>query len=220
MDYKKYERILNNIVHQAPLECGVQALVYMLLDEVISQQYTDGEIRVIVADLRNNASVFGGKGGVPDLCIVDKEFIFVDKKVNAEEMVVQKKHRRGCVEVKAVKNVLRKRVKQLAGHIIEYGNVLYTNGLIWEYYCPTDLQIQDIQTVLDGEKEKKIIDSKIVERLQVILQNILENEKKDWPIHIGKKGAKESDVFIIKSEFEKLEIKLAEINWENNRFKK
>ncbi|MEE1101303.1 MAG: hypothetical protein U0K86_07460 [Agathobacter sp.] len=151
MNYKKYERILNNIVTMAPLECGIQALVFMLLDEIIYNEHGDA-ISILVADLRDNNCIFGGTGGVLDLCIVNKDFKFV--KEGGENFIAQKQNRCGCVEVKAIGEDLSKHVVQLAGHIVEYGKVIYTDGLIWEYYCASKKQIDEIQSILFSNKER------------------------------------------------------------------
>lgn len=77
MDSQTYKRILNNVIEYAPLECGVQTLVHMLLDEIIYLQYKE-KVVAVVADLRNKRSIFSSEnGGVIDLCIVEEDFRYV-----------------------------------------------------------------------------------------------------------------------------------------------
>lgn len=187
MDYKKYQRILNNIAIQAPLECGVQTLVFMLLDEIIYEKYGD-ELRVLVADLRDNNSVFGGVGGVLDICIVNKHFKYVDKK--GTELNNQKENRCGCVEIKMLNEDLSKYIEQVAGHIIEYGKVLYTDGIIWNYYCPTVEQIQRINNIINSDK------AKISEEVRLTLENCKVELRKLY-------GEKLKDVRLTKNYIEK-----------------
>lgn len=52
----------------------------------------------------------------------------------------QKKHRKGCVEVKATNIQLpeSKKINQIAGHIQTYKKVIYTNGIVWLYFDITN----------------------------------------------------------------------------------
>lgn len=187
MNKERYEDIVNSIIKQAPMECGVQSLVYMMLYDIIREKYKDNEVGIIVADLRNKLSIFGGAGGVVDLCVVSKEFKYKpiplensddiekfgnekvvrmlkkydywEKELNEEsnlsmdarikqrkenlkkwndelkkEFDTNKTRRLGCVEVKSVNIELPENIWQLAGHIIEYKRVLYTNGLKWQFF--------------------------------------------------------------------------------------
>lgn len=174
MDYNNYQRILRNVIKCAPLECGVQTLVFMLLDEVIYDRYGE-DLRVLVADLRDNNSVFGGIGGVLDICIVNKHFEYVDKK--GTELSDHKRNRCGCVEIKMINEDLDKHIEQVAGHIIEYGKVLYTDGLIWNYYCPTEEQIKQIKNIIiiDEAKEVRLT----LENCKVELRKLYEEKLKD-----------------------------------------
>lgn len=141
MDKADYQRILNNIITQAPLECGVQTLVYMLLDEIINQKYGN-QVRVLVADLRDKNCVFGGSGGNVDLCIVNDKFKFISNAKREDQRVNQL----GCVEVKVAGKYLPDNIGQIAGHIQDYKKVLYTNGIVWVYFeCPNKATIESIQ---------------------------------------------------------------------------
>lgn len=40
MNILEYERKLNNVITMAPLECGVQTLVYQLLDDLVTSKNT------------------------------------------------------------------------------------------------------------------------------------------------------------------------------------
>lgn len=63
-----------------------------------------------------------GEAGFPDFVVLERE-----KSRNAR--------RYGCVEIKCPgkSNILRI-TKQVKGHIISYGRVIYTNGLQWKFY--------------------------------------------------------------------------------------
>lgn len=176
MDYNNYQRILRNVIKCAPLECGVQTLVFMLLDEVIYDRYGE-DLRVLVADLRDNNSVFGGIGGVLDICIVNKYFEYVDKK--GTELSDHKRNRCGCVEIKMINEDLDKHIEQVAGHIVEYGKVLYTDGLIWKYYCPTQEQIKQINKILSSDKTKKSEEAReTLEKCKVVLRELYSEKLK------------------------------------------
>jgi hypothetical protein len=85
---EKYQRILNNIISRAPIECGVQTLVYMLVDEIVNIKYPEQQIKLLVADLRKGKKqLFGGYGGIIDLCLVDGEFMYREEnQTGFEEM--------------------------------------------------------------------------------------------------------------------------------------
>lgn len=147
MEPETYERILNNIITKAPLECGVQTLVFMLLDEIISKKY-EKKVSLLVADLRKGEKkIFGGNGGVVDLCVVDEKFTYHlaknEKEKNGECL--------GCVEVKAAGIELPQNedIDQIVGHIITYKKVIYTNGIHWQYYEATEKELGEIKETYD-----------------------------------------------------------------------
>lgn len=209
MNYKDYERILNNIITQAPLECGVQTLVFMLLDEVIYNTYGN-EVKVLVADLRDKECIYAGATSVPDLCIVKKDFKYV-KKGEEQALADQKNKRLGCVEVKFVNKDLLKNIKQLVGHIVNYKKVLCTDGLMWRYYCPTQEQFQAIEKALNTfeQKEENLVK---VNGIREILEQTLKNAD-SWQVVIGKKSSKEENIEINESSYIELRKNISNIRW-------
>jgi len=227
---ENYQRILNNVINQAPMECGVQALVFTFLDEIINKKYVKDDVKVLLADLRNKKSIFGGRGGVVDLCIVDNEFVYtgIPEEGNEEHnkfFAEQEKHRLGCVEIKAAGEALPTKIAQLAGHIYQYKKVIYTNGIVWMYFEVNNIEKCNEECIFSflSKKERGWYKLKRTilnfERGQEII-NIQEEYLHGWIIPLvfeTNKGVLSAvctnDVTIDKDNFEQLREKISKIKW-------
>ena len=76
MEYSTYSEILKSIQEKAPIESGVQTLIYMLIFEAIKTKELAED--VIIIDKMQSHSVFMSYGGISDIAIVDKLFKKVD----------------------------------------------------------------------------------------------------------------------------------------------
>ena len=73
-----YENQINKIISKAPIEVGVEILVYMLLDGIVSSK---GLSLVDVSSMsKDRAKPFGVKSAVPDMAVVAESFNYSDLK--------------------------------------------------------------------------------------------------------------------------------------------
>lgn len=119
--YHYYKNKINDVIVKCPIEFGIEILVYNMIDSIIESE----EISVvdISSILKNRDNRLTTKGGVPDIAILSKDFIYRGNKGTVY----------GFVEIKAPSKNLKettqiKRQKQSTTHFI------YTNGLVWRYY--------------------------------------------------------------------------------------
>ena len=118
---KEYQKIYQNIREKAPIESGVQTLVYMFLFEIIK----DTNYQLIVIDRMGKKTQFVTTTGISDLAIVSDEFRF------AEE---HKNNIISYVEVKGTDINLYDFEEQIKGQLLSCGRILCTNGSVWKYY--------------------------------------------------------------------------------------
>ena len=125
-----YENQINKIISKAPIEAGVEILVYMLLDGIVSSK---GLSLVDVSSMsKDRAKPFGVKSAVPDMAVVAADFNYSDLK--------NKKNRHykssvfGYVEVKAINKKADSYNSEREAHIKAINHVLCTNGLVWMYF--------------------------------------------------------------------------------------
>lgn len=121
MDYKFYERKINDVIMKCPIEAGVEILVYNLVDEFIN--YEDMALVDINRIRKNSDKRLTTDSGIPDIAILSNDFIFNTDLGNVF----------GFVEVKAPNQELYEGVQSFF-HKKETNNYLYTNGLVWKYY--------------------------------------------------------------------------------------
>lgn len=156
MDFYKYKDEINLIENQNNTERDLYYLVKQTLEP-----YCGGLSLRIVAERRKSelGQIFYGISSVPDIAILDKDFN------NEKNKVINKKNRdklKGCVEVKNLGEKLytlkelqeefeNKNVGtaagQLAGEILWYKKLLYTNGKEWKLFTFKN----------SGEKDNEII---------------------------------------------------------------
>ena len=123
MDYLYYQRKLNDVVIKCPIEAGIEILVYNLLDGNIDmKQYSLVDINRI---WKNQDSRLSTESGISDIAILSPDFEF--KKEDIGEVY-------GFVEVKAAGCTLGP-TDQILGQMKKVSHFLYTNGIVWKYYC-------------------------------------------------------------------------------------
>jgi len=143
MDFYKYIDEINLIKNQNNTERDLYYLVKQTLEP-----YCRGLSLRIVAERRKSelGQIFYGISSVPDIAILDRDFN------NEDNKVINKENRdklKGCIEVKnlgeklyTLKELKKKFINgnvetdegQLAGEILWYKRLLYTNGKEWRLF--------------------------------------------------------------------------------------
>ena len=150
MDYKYYERKLNDIIQKCPIEAGVEILVYNVLDSIVELK---GLSLVDINRIwRSKDKRLSTSAGVPDIAVLSDDFVF---KSNIGQAL-------GFIEVKATNKTLSE-TKQVKGQKSATNHYIYTNGLVWKYYENKKLK-WDI--ALDSYKRPSII----VKNVRVLLE--------------------------------------------------
>ncbi len=162
MDYKQYQRKLNDVIEKCPIEAGVEILVYSLLDSIIDNEcYSLVDINRIC---RENEKRLVLNNVVPDIAVLSKDFKWGDKtKGNAY----------GFVEVKATGISLRN-TEQIKKEKTGTKHLLLTNGIRWIYYLDGEVRV-DCSVVKDKRKcsiEKVEIDKNEFNKLIEVLADI------------------------------------------------
>lgn len=121
MNYKYYEKKINDILYKCNIESGIEIITYMLLDEIIENK----NLSLVAIDSLQKTNRFLSEGGFSDLSIVSNDFLYDDP---------SKGKCYGCVEVKHIRKNLKSVRWQVIGQLITFNNILVTNGLDWEFY--------------------------------------------------------------------------------------
>lgn len=135
MKAKEYQKIYQNIKEKAPIESGVQTLVYMFLFEIIK----DTDYQLIVIDRMGKKTQFVTTTGISDLAIVSDEFRFAEE--NKNNVI-------SYVEVKGTDINLYDFEEQIKGQLLSCGRILCTNGSVWKYY--------DVEKYIERHSENDI----------------------------------------------------------------
>lgn len=121
MDYKYYERKINDIIMKCPIEAGIEILAYNILDNIISSK------EVVLVDInrirKNRDDRLTTDAGIPDMAILSKDFKYkttIGKVYGFVEVKATNKHLSETLQIKCQKNFVQ--------------HYLYTNGLVWKYY--------------------------------------------------------------------------------------
>ena len=173
MKAKEYQKIYQNIKEKAPLESGVQTLVYMFLFEIIK----DTDYQLIVIDRMRKNTQFVTTTGISDLAIVSDEFRFAEEGKNN---IIS------YVEVKGTDINLYDFEDQIKGQLLSCGRILCTNGSVWKYYDikkyiehHSENDIDYIWAKNEHEKIKKVINSlEAIERTLAIKKSSYAYTKK------------------------------------------
>lgn len=177
MDFYKYIDEIDLIENQNNTERDLYYLVKQTLEP-----YCCGLSLRIVAERRKSklGQIFYGISSVPDIAILDKDFD------NEKNQVINKENRKklkGCIEVKNLGEKLYKLEElqeefenknvgtaagQLAGEILWYKKLLYTNGTEWKLF-----------TFNESEKYDDIIIRIVTKRIEKEERNEEYNWAKD-----------------------------------------
>lgn len=153
MDQTTYDRILKSIENKAPLESGVQALVYMLVFEILEdKELKKKKLDVVIIDNMQSHSVFMSYDGISDLAIVknidEKGFNYNSSERTEIDMCIEVKARRENID--SSKN--KKRVKR---QLLTYKKAIITNGKEWDFYkLPENFYVpnESINEVIENER--------------------------------------------------------------------
>lgn len=127
MDYKHYEQKINDVINKCPIEAGIEILVYNVLDNIIESK--DLSLVDINRIWKNKDKRLTTDGGVPDIAVLSRDFMFGTDTGFAY----------GFIEVKATNRCLSE-TEQIEGHKSSEKNYVYTNGLVWRYYRNKELK--------------------------------------------------------------------------------
>jgi hypothetical protein len=167
MDYKCYERKINDIIMKCPIEAGVEILVYNVIDETIDfNKMSLVDINRLWKDRDERLTT---EGGIPDIAVLPVGFEY-QKEATGEAY--------GFVEVKAVNKELCE-TERILVQKAKCPHFIYTNGLIWKYYLNQILKWQISLATIKKKECKWIknaqlvsIDSKKFNELIEALKNI------------------------------------------------
>lgn len=122
MDYKYYERKINDVIMKCPIEAGVEILVYNVLDSILDAE------KVSLVDInrlwKNRDDRLTTKGGVSDIAVLPNDFVY--KKLDTGKAY-------GFIEVKATSKELLD-TEQILAQKDKSPHYIYTNGLVWKYF--------------------------------------------------------------------------------------
>lgn len=175
MNYRKYEELLRRTYKTAPapLESGVQTLVFMYLDELFENCIG---YEPVIIDRMKKDSVYGTCGGVSDIAIVRNDLDYDNSKKDKD---TEKSKIRFCVEVKEIKKSIDKdkfRI-QFLGHLLTFGEGIITNGKKWEHYrfMPSENDKNILKPMIEKYitlKEKKKEEN---EQLNSLIEKIMDH---------------------------------------------
>ena len=134
MDCSKYEEMLNDVRSKAPLEAGVQTVVFWLLHELLSENYAVVDVHSMgLEQARHNYATSNKQklASVPDIVIVDKQFQYR----NIKDSSTNSGDTYGFVEVKYLATPSNPDTDQMQSYFTCTKHVIWTNGVKWEYYC-------------------------------------------------------------------------------------
>lgn len=124
MNYLEYQEKINNIIEKAPIEAGIEILVYNFLEEFL--KFNDEYVLVSINRMQKKSdSRFTTEGGISDLAIVSKDFKYNEAQCGKVY---------AFVEVKTAGESLNNNSNQVEGQIESIKHLFYTNGFVWEYY--------------------------------------------------------------------------------------
>lgn len=121
MDYKYYERKINDVIIKCPIESGVEILVYNVLDDIVESK---GLSLVDINRLwKNRDTRLTTDAGVSDIAVLSTDFEY---RTDIGQVY-------GFIEVKAVNRSLYE-TEQIVLQRLATNHYVYTNGLVWQYY--------------------------------------------------------------------------------------
>ena len=118
-DYK--EELELALIQNCAVECELYSIVASVLRE--SESGRNVSIRDVSARrTTTQSSYLKGESGFPDFVVLKRE------KIKHAPIL-------GCVEIKRP-DVNLTYTDQLDGHVLSYRKVIYTNGLVWQFFEP------------------------------------------------------------------------------------
>jgi len=150
-DFEIYKNEIKLILAQNPVECEL----YSIISCIIRARKNSANISLRDVSTRRRSELskmFYGKSGFPDFVILTQNF---DMHAPKKDEIL------GAIEAKSVLNSLMC-TEQLKGHIDSFYNVIYTNGLKWEFYNSEEFKKNNEAkwTVELGKKDNMKIDWK------------------------------------------------------------
>lgn len=144
MDYKYYERKINDVILKCPIEAGVEILVYNVLDSILdSEKLSLVDINRLWKDRDERLTTISG---ISDMAILSNDFQY---RTDIGEVY-------GFIEVKATSKPLVETI-QVEGQKKEVHHYLYTNGLVWKYYKDGEKEWEKSLAFLEGTECKKTV---------------------------------------------------------------
>lgn len=144
MDYKYYERKINDVIMKCPIEAGVEILVYNVLDSILDAK------KVSLVDInrlwKNKDNRLTTEGGISDIAILPTDFVY--KKPDTGVAY-------GFIEVKATNKELLD-TEQILGQKARCPHYIYTNGLVWKYFL-NGTEKWEIKLAMTGNEERKCV---------------------------------------------------------------
>lgn len=157
MDYKYYERKLNDIIMKCPIEAGVEILVYNVLDNIVeSKGLSLVDINRLWKDRDPRLTT---DAGIPDIAILSSDFQY---KTDIGQAL-------GFIEVKATSKSLSE-TEQIEGQKSGTNHYIYTNGLVWKYY---ENHIRKWEIFLDESKRNLIVNAQTVSVSETAFTDLL-----------------------------------------------
>lgn len=150
MNSNQYEKMMNSIIKYAPIESGIQTLIYMFLYEI----FENVDFDILIIDRMQKKSQYNTYSGIPDIAIINN---------NSDEIVF-------CVETKAISEKLYYHEEQFLGHLLTYGKTIATNGKQWICY--------DIDYYIKNNKSNEIEECWINTEIESIQSIVLETIEK------------------------------------------
>ena len=163
-NFTKYKHELEMINQQNPYECELYSVIACMLrccmnDEGVSLR----DVSKIQKCKRLNTENFRSKWGNPDFVVLDKKYN-THEKVNEND--IQKYGIVGAVEIKYMyyslvkdvgKGIFKLNFKdEIEEHIRYFKKVIYTNGLVWQFYLFDDSKPKgDIRDIEEDELIQK-----------------------------------------------------------------
>ncbi|MCH5260048.1 MAG: hypothetical protein J1F18_09855 [Lachnospiraceae bacterium] len=138
-DFEQYKRELKLIKDQNPYECELYSIIACVMrDRKSSREISIRDVSGARLSKRLCTRNFYGPSGFPDFVILSLEY-------RAGEKIKKRKLRDGgvlgAIEAKHINEVIdnpeqskTKNINQLNNHIQYFKKVIYTNGLVWQFY--------------------------------------------------------------------------------------
>lgn len=121
MDYKYYERKINDVIMKCPIEAGIEILVYNVLDNIVeSKGLSLVDINRLWKDRDTRLTT---DAGISDIAVLSRNFKY---RTDIGQVY-------GFIEVKAMNRLLSE-TEQVVLQRLSTNHYIYTNGLVWQYY--------------------------------------------------------------------------------------